>query len=511
MTEDSINKRYLYKLTTNAVGFIISLITAGIIPRALGVINYGNYNFVVKILTQLINLLDMRTSVCFYTSLSKDNKDNALVTLYGRWALLIVCILFILITGIIIFPSSHNFLLPNQTILLIYCCFLFVVIQWLFERIADIMDAQGLTVFLEKQRMINRMGGCIIIVLLYYTDNLNLPTFFIYQYLMFLILIIIFVAHLNKNKFKISLFLKLTNDYIKTMIRHFIDYSSPLAIYVIISFFVILFERWILQVYGGSIEQGLYSFSDALSRYCLLFVTALIPVFTRELAIAVSKNDIPAMAQLFRHYVPMLYIISVYFSCFIFSHADVIVRIFGGEEYYKAVIPLKILAFAPLVLTYSSLNSAVVYAKGNTKIFLKIMIILAPLDIFLAYFLMAKLNLGAIGISVKNVFLEFVSVCVILHVNVKYLNLSYVKFMFHMVCSIIPFLVICLAVKYLLDIFCSTQIHFVVLFFINGIIYTVLSLILIFIMPQLAGFNRDSLEQSMTKIFNRKNKTHGAR
>ena len=43
--EDSLKKRYLYKLGTKFIGFPIGLITAAIIPRGLGLRAYGDYNF----------------------------------------------------------------------------------------------------------------------------------------------------------------------------------------------------------------------------------------------------------------------------------------------------------------------------------------------------------------------------------------------------------------------------------------------------------------------------------
>jgi len=501
MPEDSVKKRYIYKLLTNLIGFSISLATAGMVPRALGVNKYGNFNFVNNILTQFMTLLDMRTSTCFYTRLSQNNGDEKLVIFYGRLSFILIGILLLFTTCIAIITPLHDFLLPGQSILMIYCCLLYIVFTWLLEQMVRILDARGLTVILEKHRMINKVGGCIVILILYGTNNLNLTTFFVFQYVTLGLLIFIFVVYLARKGYPIRLFSKLTKQEIKTTARRFYIYTSPLAFYVIIQFFVSIFDRWILQISGGSYEQGLYAFSFTFSNYCFIFVTALIPIFTRELSIAASKREIPVMARLFRQYVPLLYAITAYFCCFIFVQADEIVHIFGGAGYVDAVLSLKILAFYPLVSTYSNLNGSVIYANGKTKIFFKLSLVVAPLGIITAYWLIAKMNLGAAGLSLKNLGLEFVSVCTILWINAKYLELNFLKYLLHMVGSIIPFLILGVIVKHAINLFhFSTEAHVIITFFINGIFYSILVIIFIFFIPQLVGLSKNNLKYYVAKF-----------
>ena len=501
MTVDSIKKRYIYKLSTNLVGFIISIATAGMVPRALGVNNYGNFNFVTNMLSQLINLLDMRTSTCFYTRLSQNNKDQKLITFYGRFSFIIIGILILSTSAIIIFTPIRNSILPGQTSLMIYCCLLYVIITWLLEQTIRIMDARGLTVFLEKNRIINKAGGCLILYTLYRIKHLNLSTFFIFQYITLGLLIIIYAVYLARKGYPILIFSKLSKIDIKLNIHHFLIYTSPLALYVIINFFSSIFDRWILQVCGGSYEQGLYSFSFTFSNYCFIFVTALIPIFTRELSIASVQNEISKMAKLFRQYVPLLYAITAYFCCFIFIQAKELISIFGGVEYTGAVMSLRILAFYPLVSTYSNLNGSVIYANGRTNIFLKLTLFFTPLGIIIGYLLIAKFNMGAVGLSIKNISLEFISVCIILWINSKFLHLKFFKFLLHMLFSVIPFFILCITVKFILSLFSFfTDAHILITFFLNGFLYTILTVVFIYYFPQIIGLNKNNLKEYLSNF-----------
>ena len=82
MPEDSLKKRYLFKLSTNLIGLVTGVGTYAIIPRGLGPILYGNFSFLTNFFQQIVNFFDMGTSMCFYTKLSQRQKEFGLVSFY---------------------------------------------------------------------------------------------------------------------------------------------------------------------------------------------------------------------------------------------------------------------------------------------------------------------------------------------------------------------------------------------------------------------------------------------
>ena len=67
----SLGRRYLFKLVSNVATIPLFFVLEAVLPRALGPAAYGNYNFSTTLFQNFTNFLDMGTSTCLYTSLSK--------------------------------------------------------------------------------------------------------------------------------------------------------------------------------------------------------------------------------------------------------------------------------------------------------------------------------------------------------------------------------------------------------------------------------------------------------
>src|SRR3990167_5814650 len=80
--QDSLKKRYIYKLFANFFGLGISFITQAVILRGLGPKAYGDFNFLTNFFTQFVGFIDMGTSTAFYTKLSQRPKEASLVSFY---------------------------------------------------------------------------------------------------------------------------------------------------------------------------------------------------------------------------------------------------------------------------------------------------------------------------------------------------------------------------------------------------------------------------------------------
>ena len=507
MSIDSLKRRYIYKLSTNFIGFLISLVTAGIVPRALGVNNYGNFNFATTIVNQILTFLDFKTSTCFYTKLSQRQRESNLLLFYAYYTIAIL-ILLVIIISVISMTSLKIFIFSELSISIIYYAVIYVILFWILGLLIKVMDANGATVPLEQMRIINKIISTVIILSLYFYTKLTLTMYFYYMFGVSLALIIpIFIYIKRRIGYSIKLFPLLEKEIVVSYIKEFSIYSSPLALYVILSFISLSFDRWILQISGGSFQQGLYSFSFTLTNYTFMFISAMFPLFTRELSIFARDNDILGMARLFRRYVPLLYSLSAYFACFIFVNAESIIRIFGGVNYLSATTSLKILAILPLISTYSMLNGAVVYANGNTKIFLKIALIFTPIGMITTFILISGkfggLNLGANGLAIKNVIFEFISVIIILYINSRYLKIKYLRYLLHMIISIIPVTIIAYLsryfIAYIFQTFTNSTNEILIVFF-AGLLYSTVTMLIVIVFPRLFGLYKHDIAYMTKKI-----------
>ncbi len=516
MSKDSINKRYAYKLSTNLLTFIINIVTAGIVPRALGVASYGIFNYVTTQLTQVINLLDLRTSACFFTKLSQRHEDNNLIVYYA-WYSIFISIITLIFSVIVALTPLCTFVFSTTSITIVTFSALYVVLKWFLDRFIGVMDAIGSTVALERMRIINKVVSTVLLLILFAIGYLNLTVYFLYSFLITILLIGAILLHLKKTTaYRFSLKRLPEKAMVKQYNAEFWKYSKPLGVYVIISFLTITYDRWILQHYGGDHEQGLYSFAFALSGFALLFVTSIVPLFTRELSISANEGNFDEMGRLFRKYVPTLYALTAYFSCFFFVESAELIRLFGGKDYTQSNLSFSILTFYPLVSTYSNLNGSVIYATGKTNILLQVARILTPLGMIITFVFINNngwgLNMGAIGLSIKTLAIEFISVVVILILNCRMLKMNFWNFFSHMLYSLIPFMVFAYAAKWLISFinldliaqllpaYLAKSGQILVQVSLTGVLYTLGNALLILVSPGIFGLSKTAVQTLLIKL-----------
>jgi hypothetical protein len=178
----TLRERYAYKLSYNAVGFIANIFMQAMIPKALGPKAYGNFNFLTGIFTEITNFLDMGSSSCFYTKLSKRQKDWGLIAFYMRF----VGIAALVVAGFVsvaFVSGSSAFVWPDQTFIFIMMAAVLSIFTKFSQTYFLMADALGLTIPAEKIKVAQKIFGLLLICALYFTGLLNLMNFFLYNYI----------------------------------------------------------------------------------------------------------------------------------------------------------------------------------------------------------------------------------------------------------------------------------------------------------------------------------------
>lgn len=330
--EASLKKRYIAKLSTNLIGMLIALVTQAIIPRGLGPKTYGNFGFLTNSIKQIIGFLKLGTEFCFYTNLSKRPREIGLVGFYFYFVL-IASLLLIIFTVIAHITGRYSVLFPDQSLFFIYLAVGWGIISWGTQVLQNMLDAYALTVSTEIIKIFQKIIGLAIIVGLFLLQKLTLISFFLYHYFMLFVLGVGFVYILSKSGFPFQKGWILHREQIKNYFLEFYNYSQPLFIYTLLGLVVGVLDRWLLQYFSGSVEQGFYHLSYKIGAICFLFTSAMTPLITREFSIAFGNKDTHEMARIFRRYIPMLYAISAYFACFVAVQSEAITFILGGGEF----------------------------------------------------------------------------------------------------------------------------------------------------------------------------------
>jgi len=513
MSTDSLEKRYLTKLSANLTGLIIGLVSQAMIARGLGPKLYGDFGYLTNFFNRIINFFDMGTSIGFYTKLSQRQNDFGLVSFYISYAGL-ASIFVIVLTGLFHKTELYLTLLPDQIPFFIYLAVLFGILTWVAKIFDKMADAYGLTVPKEIAVILQKGLGLVVILILFISNQLNLTNFFFYHYFVLILLTIIIIIILGRNNHSLWRNWKLSRPEIKSYTREFYNYNYPLFIYGLVGLIVGILDRWLLQTFSGSIEQGYFWLSHKIAVVCFICTGAMTQLITREFAIAFDKKDIPEMARLFRRYIPMLYSIAAYFSCFIAVEAKKVALLMGGEKFQNAALAIMIMSLFPIHQTYGQLSGSVFYATGQTKLYRNIGVANMTAGIILAYFLLAPrtsmgLNAGSLGLAIKTVIMNIIGVNIQLYFNARFLNLSLWRYQAHQVISVGCLIGCALTAQLSVNKVFFLPNKTLLSFLLSGILYTILVLVLILAQPLVFGVKRQEIH-SLIRLITKKLKQFSA-
>jgi len=501
---DSLKKRYFFKLSANIVSFGIAIGTQAMIPRGLGPRLYGNFNFINSFFVQIMSFLDAGTSTCFYTKLSQRLKEFKLVTFYSYIGA-VVCVAAALFVIICTVTPVHFRLWPDQKMIFIYMGLFLGILVWCAQIINQAIDAYGLTVNAELAKIFQKVLALSIVLFMFLFNGMNLRNFFFYCYAMQIFLIVVFLKILI-NKFGAAVwFSRLSAAETQSYAKEFFTYSHPLVLYSLVGVIAAVFDRWLLQFFGGSIQQGFYSLSVNIGTVCFLFTSAMTPLIMREFSIAYGNKDMASMASIFRRHIPLLYSLTAFLVCFIAVNADKVTLIMGGGKFKGAILPVTIMAFFPLHQTYGQLSNSVFFAAGRTALYRNIGIFFMILGLPVTYLLIAPhkyfgLEAGSTGLAVKMVAMQFVGVNVQLFFNARFLKITFWKYLSHQIVSAASLLGLAVACKYLVKIIFGSQVNILISFLLCGLLYLAMCAIAVYSAPILFGINRKDIHNAFNSV-----------
>jgi len=504
MSTDSLEKRYLYKLCANVIGLVLNMVVQGIVPRGLGPKAYGDFTFLSGWFGQLVSFLDTGTSTALYTRLSRRPDEPGLVSFYCCFLVIASLVLLLFVTaaqGL----SLGSWLWPGQGLTYVYLGALFALLTWVVQVLNSMADAYGLTVRAEVARLIQRVTGLLLILLLFVSGALNLTTFFYYHYVLLFALGAVFLWIFRERGRLDAVSLRLSAAQAGSHAHQFFAYSHPLFTYSVVGVLTVLFDRWLLQVYGGSVQQGFFGLSYQIAAFSFLFTSAMTPLLTREFSIAHGAADLDQIGLLFQRFVPLFYSIAAYFSCFVALQAGRVVELFGGRSYAEALSAMQIMAFFPVHQTYGQLSGSVFLATGQTALYRNIGVICMLVGLPLTYFLVAPrarmgMDGGASGLAAKMVLLQFVTVNAQIYCNARFLKLSFRRHLWQQFASLGLLLAAAAAATLIVDRALGLHASLIPAFLVAGLLYSTIVAGLVHAAPAPFGLRRQDVSRIETLV-----------
>jgi len=498
-----LKQRYFVKLTTNLFGLFIGFGTITITSRALGPETLGQFSFISDFFLRLVPFVTLSTSMAFYTKISQRPDDLELISFYTR-ILILAAVIACSIVLVIFLTNMQEVVWPEVNSAIIFLGLGYLVLT-LFEKTqGQLADAYGITVKAEKIKLARRLIVLFLIFTTWQFHMLNLTTYFSIHFLAMAFVILSIFIIINVSVGNIYKMWRISKVNRTKYVKEFYSYSKPLFIYASVGLFFGVFDRWLLQYIGGSVEQGYFALAYKVGSFCFLFTSAMTPLIMREFSIAFHKNDLKKAAHIFRRNIPLLYSIAAFISIFIISSAENVTIIIGGQSFAKASLPLLIMVLYPIHQTYGQLSGSVFHASGQTILYRNVGIIMMVVGSIVTWILLAPdryygLNLGATGLALKFITIQFVTVNVQLFFNSRLLSLSFVKLLAHQVIVILALLGISALANYTVGVFYSGNSIFFDLL-LSGVIYTMVTLSVIVVYPKIFGLYRQDIDKIRSKL-----------
>jgi len=480
---------------------------AGIVPRGLGPVAYGNFSFLTDFFNRIFNFFDTGTSNAFYTKLSQFPKRHGIIRFYKIIIALIISIVSIF-TILISISSLKEILWPKQETMYIILALGFAFLTWTNSISMKIIDAYALTFKGELLKIIQKIVQVFLIFAMFTLGIFTLTNYFVFQYFILLFLSIGFTRILFKNKIPFFPSRKLKKLEAKAYTKSFYTYSSPLILFSLFALAEGIFDRWLLQTYAGSEQQGFYGLALRISALCFIFTSAMMPLIMREFTIAFKQNNMAKIKSDYLKYVPLFFLISAYISIFISAQADKISIILGGKSFKEAHMAIMVMALYPIHQTFGQMNGSFFMGTNQTKIYSKIGIAFLIIGIPFTFFMIAPtnllgLNLSSLGLAIKMVVIQLIGVNVELFFISKILKFSYWFILKN------QFLIICvLGLNALVALYVSDFIvkRVFVSFFLSGVLYTLTTALLLYAFPALINTSRKDLSSQIDLVLNKINR-----
>jgi len=293
------------------------------------------------------------------------------------------------------------------------------------------------------------------------------------------------------------------------IIEEFKIYCTPLVIYSIVSFAYTFADTWLLQRFGGAVQQGFYSVGLRFSAICLIATTSMLKVFWKEIAEAHAQGNKERLYYLYTKISRALLFVAAIGACFLIPFSKEILVFLLGPKYEPGWLCLAIMFLYPIHQSLGQISGSYFYATAQTKLYSKIAIARMIFSIFVTYFVLASpstkipgLGLGSVGSASKMVILQIIGVNIFDYIICGYSRWK-TEFSYRSVGIILLLIISFISKGFLSHIshFLNISLHSLLLMILCIPIYISMVGLVVYLFPRLSGMERKEI-YSLVQTFN---------
>ena len=410
----NIRKRFFFTVASNLLRSLLSFTTGMLLARWLGPTSYGSMAFLLGTFLGIRQLLEMGSSTAFFTFMSQRPRSKRFVWAFFRWLgvqfLIPLCVTGLLLPSQWVASIWHGH--PRGLVLLAF------VGAFLQDTVWPVMQQAA-----ESQRQtlkVQALGAGVMamhlsaVVLLWLSGWLSVYAVFIVMACEYLLAA--FLAY----RTCVAPFLS-ANDAgahpSESALRQYFRYCLPLVPYSWVGFAYVFADRWLLQRFGGSVQQAFYSIGAQFSAIALIATSSILQIFWKEIAEAHHRGDHARTGILYRKVSRLLFFVGAVIGGFLIPWAASLLRLFLGDAYAQGAATLAIMFVYPMHQSMGQIGSTMLYATERVATQVKLGIAAMIVSIGATYFMLAPaeaplpgLGLASVGLAVKMVVIQMVQV-----------------------------------------------------------------------------------------------------
>ena len=505
----SIRSRFTFSLGANMLKAVLGFLTGMLVARGLGPDQYGKMMFLLATFTALRQLLDVGSSTAFFTFLSQRPRSKRFVAWFSAW--LGVQFLVPLLAVGLLFPAAWMELIwKGEQRSLVVLAFVAAYMQsTVWAVVMQMGESQ------RQTRWVQGVGAAVTLL------HLLLVAVSWWQEWLGIRLILAAIA----IEWAVAAWLVAKQlrfpaqpderESFGDVLKEFGRYCLPLIPYSWLGFAYDFADRWLLQTYGGSVQQAYYAVALQFGAIVAIATSSILNVFWKEIAEAHQQENHERVAMLYRRVSRGLFLVAASMAGYLLPWSGDILRLTLGPAYVGGAMVLAIMFVYPIHQSMGQLGAAMLYATGRVRAQVVLGMVSMASSILVTYFVLAPADapiagfgLGSVGLAGKMVVLQFLAVNAVAFYLARSMRISF-DWTYQLICGLG-----CFGSGWLAYVisngfhFASGQVWAGLLM--SAILHSLMLLALIWLVPSLTGLSRSELMNAIRALVGTK-LSHGNR
>ncbi len=383
--QEKIIKGSFAVIILSLLGSVCAYLIRILLSRTLSIENYGLFYAVLSFFSIISVHIDLGfgEAITYFVPKylkSKRYKELWNTFIYGQVIQIVVSVL-ISVVLIIVAPylSSRYFrIVGSETLIYIFCAFL--IINSLLNSLSQIFTG------LQKIKYYSSINILRTALVLFFSSffliiGLNGPIFYALSWVFgyFLTTILFLYLLWSKHPLLTENILSWNKNIFNTMYK----YALPAFATTLVYSLLVSSDTFLLTLLRGVIEVGIYNVIVPIASISIIFLSPL-NLILFPLVSTLMEEEGEKINYLVSKIYQLVPFVGIYFALFIILFPSSIVSLIFGQKWLDfSIIPLSILSLGYIGIIMSSILGSIILGTGRVKERLKILVVVAVLNVSL--------------------------------------------------------------------------------------------------------------------------------